>query len=689
LKKLAVFIVCIFVFITFDTVISSQISCDDNDLNLMDKIYVDDDNMYGPWLGSLDYPYRHIFQGIENASCYDIIYVSSGTYNETLKINKSLQIIGEDPNNTIVDGLYHGSTIDIMDDYVEIKDLTIRNSGGFSENAGLKISSSNVLIDNCIIYRTINGIYLNKSKNIEISNCMMHTNGEGVFLNHSSNITIKNCEFSHAAFGIHSKKSVDILVSNCYLYTNGIGCLMIESSNVSISKSAICDNNDNQGGFFLLRSNCVSIEDCNIFYNGVGVNFDNCSKSKIINCTLSYNTHFTILLEHGSEDISISRCEVTDNFRFGVHVSDSDLYINECNIFNNSIVGLHVKGDKCSATNNWWGNFFGPLFTEIRISDRIRKYPGRIDFFPWSFKPIYRAGSSWEVSERFTKTNRKGYNDEIIVIPGKDSDSDGVPDQWEQKWGYNKNEWNDHSNLDPDGDALSNVEECFAEKYGANPFQKDLFLEFDWMNTSNAVITNKPPTNLIEEMKQRFKERNISLHVDTGDLGGGEEIPQRDGFYFDVLKDIYWSYFLNNDLNNPRKNIFHYGLICNYGPGNGFAFIGWAHLNSFCVSGQMLADANPNYERGQLIMTGSMHETGHTLGLFADDFGGNDNRASVFPWYWEFWQYSNYRSCMNYRYTWNILDYSDGLHGAGDFDDWSNIDFQFFKNTSYGKSSTD
>ena len=79
-----------------------------------------------------------------------------------------------------------------------------------------------------------------------------------------------------------------------------------------------------------------------------------------------------------------------------------------------------------------------------------------------------------------------------------------------------------------------------------------------------------------------------------------------------------------------------------------------------------------------------MHELGHTMGLFADDHNGNDNRGTVNPWYKDYWQFRNYKSCMNYRYTWQILDYSDGTHGSGDYDDWGTLDLEFFKNTRYG-----
>jgi hypothetical protein len=260
-----------------------------------------------------------------------------------------------------------------------------------------------------------------------------------------------------------------------------------------------------------------------------------------------------------------------------------------------------------------------------------------------------------------------------------------VPDWWEEKWGYNPYLWDDHTHLDPDKDALNNIEECYTDQYGSNPFLKDIFLEFDWTLSQNPVYINQPAQEKITEMTQRFAEKNISIHVDIGQYGGGEEIPYKPQFNYDTLRDLYWKYFLHNDINNPRKGIFHYGIICDIGPGPGFSFIGWYHHDAFCISAQTLADGNPLWTRDQLIITGSMHELGHTLGLFADDHNGNDNRAAVKPWYKDFWLFRNYKSCMNYRYTWQILDYSDGTHGPGDFDDWGNLDFQFFKNTSYGQ----
>jgi hypothetical protein len=74
-----------------------------------------------------------------------------------------------------------------------------------------------------------------------------------------------------------------------------------------------------------------------------------------------------------------------------------------------------------------------------------------------------------------------------------------------------------------------------------------------------------------------------------------------------------------------------------------------------------------------------MHELGHTLGIFHSNSPGCDNESTMYPWRKGWWVWANYKSCMNYRYAWSLVDYSDGTHGEKDFDDWGNIDLAFFQ----------
>ena len=246
------------------------------------------------------------------------------------------------------------------------------------------------------------------------------------------------------------------------------------------------------------------------------------------------------------------------------------------------------------------------------------------------------VGPNWILEKTFQKPNYTDPWPEHITFSEPDTDGYGAPDWWEIKWGYNPTVWDDHQHLDPDNDSLNNIEECYMDQYDSNPFKKDVFLEFDWTKTMYENVTDKPPTKEITQTIDAFTEHNITLHIDTGNLSGGEEIPSRSFVSYADLINLYWDYFLHNDLNNPRQRIFHYGLICDYTEGLGFAVVGWDSLNSFVIGAQFLTEKYPNYRREWIAMTSAMHEVGHTFGLIVTKYNGIDNHMMMKPIYKEF-----------------------------------------------------
>ena len=71
-----------------------------------------------------------------------------------------------------------------------------------------------------------------------------------------------------------------------------------------------------------------------------------------------------------------------------------------------------------------------------------------------------------------------------------------------------------------------------------------------------------------------------------------------------------------------------------------------------------------------------MHETGHSLDIYNP---GVDNPNTIYPWHPDYLKYRPYKSCMNYGYTYVLVDYSDGSRGMNDFADWNNLDLTFFE----------
>lgn len=681
-KKIILIILAIFLLSTFTNIAFSK---NISNLEKETTIYVDDDNIAGPWLGTLNNPYNSITQGIENSEENNNIYVFNGTYYDCFEINWQINLIGENKTNTIINGNYQGTVIQVNAEDVNIQGFTVKNSNGTNSDAGIKINSNNTRISDCIIYRTRMGLYYNNTSGNKIIKCLIHTNGEGIFFDTCKNIEIINCELCHNAIGINFRLCKEFEIFNSYFHEGGVALFFNHSSDITISDSAICDNNNNQPACHIYNSTTFTIQNSNIIHNGAGLRIDNSSDININFCTFRYNGHDAMYMKKEPTKVTFSKCDIYDNLRYGIFIKDGECTISDSNLYNNHIDSIHANGGTINARNNWWGAKIGPWFNGVNIMDRINKDKGRLKLIPWRLCPVNNTGADWNVKNVFTKTEIHGYADDPIELPGNDTDDDGVPDWWESFWGYNPLIPDDHANIDEDEDGLNNFEECYMHDYDSNPFRKDVFLEFDWMETKRDIDhLNMPNGNLILKVQEKWRNHGVELHVDFGLDTGAEHIPYQPRFNYDTLVDLYWDYFLHNDLNNPAKNIFHYGLICDEGSGAGFEFMGWAHCNAFCISSEILKKVYPQYHYEWLIMCGAMHELGHTFGLFSDDFGGNDNRGALKLWQKDFWAYRNYKSIMNYLYTWtNDINYSDGDNGPGDFDDWGNFNYTFFKDTNF------
>jgi parallel beta-helix repeat protein len=114
-------------------------------------------------VGPKDADYSHIQQAIDNSSQGDIIEVQSGLYRENVHVIKTLTLQGIDDGQglPVVDAGGSGSVISITSNDTIIKGFNITGSGGCGcGNAGIKIQSSNNLIQGNIIRKNKYGIYI-------------------------------------------------------------------------------------------------------------------------------------------------------------------------------------------------------------------------------------------------------------------------------------------------------------------------------------------------------------------------------------------------------------------------------------------------------------------------------------------------------------------------------------------------
>ena len=96
-----------------------------------------------------DYP--TIQDAINAANPEDVVYVKAGTYNENIVVDKTLSLIGEDANRTIIDGnRKNRDVVKIKANSVTFKGFTIRNSG--AESSSNLIYSIPAGVRFCLLY---------------------------------------------------------------------------------------------------------------------------------------------------------------------------------------------------------------------------------------------------------------------------------------------------------------------------------------------------------------------------------------------------------------------------------------------------------------------------------------------------------------------------------------------------------
>ncbi len=650
-------------------------------------LYVDDDNTQGPWDGTPDHPYQHITDAVANATDNDTIYIENGTYHEQITLTKPLTIQGQEKNTTLVTADGKGSILTIGADHVCVTDLTFLNSAGRPDTAAVDIHADHTIISRCIIYRHRLGIAITGHTDLTVTDCMIHVTQQGIHIVNSSRITITDTYLYHNAISILLKGSSAATINACFMHTNGVGCYAQHDTALTITHCAFCDNNDNQGGVFLRNTTSTTITDSYFKNNGVGVGIKSSNDTTIAHSTFIKNTHFAVKLWNATAT-TLQNNSFDSNLRNAVYAEYSTLTYTRNLLHNDTNYGLYAAHTTANATRNWWGSALGPARTSYSTrADRGSRGQGTLQYYPWLFTAPNDTGITWDPLTQFTAPQHPDTWKPTLTLPGSDTDGDGAPDWWEIKWGYDPTVPDDHAHLDPDGDGLTNLQECFTDAMGSNPFHKDIFLEIDWLTSLTPNVTNQPPQKYLDQMIAPYAQHNITLHVDTGNFGGGEELPSKADLTYEDIGNDYWDHFLNDDLNNPRKGVFHYGLLCDDSEGGGFVVIGWDDLDSFTIACQRLQEKYTHFARGRLSVGGSMHELGHLEGLIAARFGGIDNMAATHLQEKGFWEYRHYHSCLNYCYTYFLMNYSDGSHGTNDFNDWAHLNFTFFKATEFALPS--
>lgn len=318
--------------------------------------------------------YSTIQLGINNADPGNTIFVRNGVYFENIIIGKRISLVGENKNNTIINGILNlKSTITVNSDHVIIRNFSIINGLGENtlwDNSGVFINSSNVTVENnLIMWNTLGISAIDTAYNLTICN--------NDFINDS--ILIGNYQHTTNSFSLNSvlhrienntangkpiyyiKNKHDFIVP-----TDGGQIILVNCSNITIKNSYFskvdfpiilyfCDNclienvtsEDTYGEIILFYSNNCTIENISASNMIFGICLDYQSTNNTVRFNELFNNYAGVTVMTSSKYNNIYRNHIYTNNE-GIRISNKSSY----NYFHENIIEENLYGFSILLNSN-------------------------------------------------------------------------------------------------------------------------------------------------------------------------------------------------------------------------------------------------------------------------------------------------------------------------------------------------
>jgi len=424
------------------------------------------------------------------------ILVDAGTYYEHVIIHKSVSLIGENRNTTIIDGSHSGTVIIIQASYVNVTGFSIQESG--------------------TIMHTESGIYITEgtTKN-NVSNNIITGSNFGIMVEESSENTISGNDIvTNSAIGIYFKGSARNNASENNVKNNLFGVAIESSTNTTLSGNEMNNNNRNLVIVGLNLSHYLHSIDVSNLVNGKPVYYFVNEKNLVI--TPATHQEIGYLAFINSSNIKVEGLTVTNNGQ-GVLLA----YTNNSRLTNNTFTdnnfGIYLDSsyNNTVSLNGMTRNLYSVLHAfssnnTISSNNITSSYCGVL--LETSFNNTLDMNDIYcteiGIYLKSSSDNEFYHNNFVDNIEHVSISTSGYSNIWDN--GIEGNCWSDYTGLDSNHDGIG---DSWHETSSDNIDLYPLMGMFSSFNTSVGYHVNVISNSTINDFEYFESNHTIKMHV--------------------------------------------------------------------------------------------------------------------------------------------------------------------------------
>lgn len=270
--------------------------------------------------------YTTIGEALQHAQANAFILVRPGTYQESLRLEKEVTIIGNGPKEHIVFESSESHALEMQTSHATIRGLTIRCRAGTSKQSyhALAIAQGQLMVENCDLTSKAGACAAIQGENTNptLRYCTLHDSSEhGILVSKDAWGTFEHCDiFASSWAAVCIARDGNPMFRHCTLHDNQQEGVIVEEGG--------------QGTF----------EDCTIYNNGSsGATVRAQSNPLLLRCQVHHNQRYGIAIQDRGQG-SFQECAIHANGADNVLITSiSTPYFYHCNIFESSQSGVLIK----------------------------------------------------------------------------------------------------------------------------------------------------------------------------------------------------------------------------------------------------------------------------------------------------------------------------------------------------------